>query len=71
MIDTTGYAAVEEIMRVYRVSRSFVYKKASQLNWGRYRHPDGTTRYRREDAAKALEDLPRRQGADAGGKVRD
>lgn len=66
-----GYATVDEVMQVYGVSRSFVYKKASQEKWGRYRRPDGTVRYRRDQVAKTLEDLARRQAAKAGGKVRD
>lgn len=49
-----GYATVEEIMSTYRVSRQYVYKMASKDRWGRYRHPDGGVRYRREDTSDSL-----------------
>ena len=50
----TGYAALDEIVAVYHVSRSYAYRLACQHHWGRYRHPDGTTRYRREDVDETL-----------------
>ncbi len=71
-----GYATVEEIMATYGVTRAYVYKMASKgtpegRRWGRYRHPDGGVRYRREDVDDTLRGggpgrLPR-----SNGKVRD
>ncbi len=66
-----GYATVDEVMAIYGVSRQYVYKMAHEAEWGRYRHPDGRVRYRREDAAKTLSGGAARRDARAGGKVRD
>lgn len=66
-----GYATVDEILQIYRVAKSTVYKMASADGWGRYRHPEGGVRYRREDVAKSLSDMVPRQNARTAGKVRD
>lgn len=51
---TLGYGTVEDIITIYRVSRSYVYKMASLHKWGRYRHPDGGVRYRWEHVDDTL-----------------
>lgn len=54
MSETYGYATVGEIMQVYGVSRGYVYRLACERKWGRYRHPDGGVRYRREQVDEVL-----------------
>lgn len=54
-----GYYTVEEIIRIYHVKRSYLYRLACVHRWGRYRHPDGSTRYRRAAVDDTL-----RPGAD-------
>ncbi|MER7280399.1 hypothetical protein ABT369_38780 [Dactylosporangium sp. NPDC000244] len=49
-----GYSTVEEIMRTYSITKAYIYKLASTKGWGRYRHPDGGVRYRRDDVAATL-----------------
>jgi hypothetical protein len=49
-----GYSTVDEIMRTHSVTKAYVYKLASTKQWGRYRHPDGGVRYRRDDVDKTL-----------------
>ncbi|GAA0719979.1 helix-turn-helix transcriptional regulator [Dactylosporangium roseum] len=66
-----GYATVNEIVQIYGVAKSTVYKMASAEHWGRYRHPDGSVRYRREDVDKALCGMVPRQNARPSSKVRD
>lgn len=66
-----GYVSVADIVEIYGVSRSFVYKKASTGKWGRYRRPDGTIRYRREQVDDSLGAVVARQNAGTRSKVRD
>ncbi len=66
-----GYATVDEIIQVYRVAKSTIYKMACTDGWGRYRHPDGGVRYRREDVAESLSGMTPRQNARRPSKVRD
>ena len=66
-----GYATVDEVMHVYGVTRAYVYKMAHEHGWGRYRHPDGKIRYRREDASKTLAGGAARRDDQRQGKVRD
>lgn len=54
MSEHYGYATVDEIMHVYGVSRSYIYRLACQRKWGRYRHPDGGIRYRRDHVHETL-----------------
>lgn len=64
-----GYYTLAEIMRIYRVRRSYVYKLACLHRWGRYRHPDGGVRYRREDVDRSLSEAATRRHDQASGKV--
>jgi hypothetical protein len=50
----TGYAAMDEIIAVYAVARSYAYRIACRDQWRRYRHPDGGVRYRRVDVDRSL-----------------
>jgi hypothetical protein len=49
-----GYLTVADIIRIYAVRRSYVYRLASIHQWGRYRHPDGHIRYRYEHVDDTL-----------------
>jgi hypothetical protein len=51
---TRGYLTVTDIIRIYAVKRSYVYRLAHRDQWGRYRHPDGTVRYRYEHVDNSL-----------------
>jgi hypothetical protein len=51
---STGYAAMDEIVYVYVVTRTYAWRIACRDHWGRYRHPDGGVRYRREDVDNSL-----------------
>jgi len=54
-----GYLKPGDIAQLYHVKVSYVIKLASVHRWGRYKHPDGTTRYRAVHADTTL-----RQGVD-------
>lgn len=71
MTSGLGYTTVADIMRIYGVTRGYVYRMASERHWGRYRHPDGTVRYRREDVADTLRGGGPGRVAGTNGKVRD
>lgn len=71
-----GYSSVEEIMKIYGVTRAYVYRMASKRmadgrKWGRYRHPDGGVRYRREDVDATLRGGGPGRPSRSNGKVRD
>lgn len=48
-----GFGTVEDVMRIYRVSRRYVYKIAWRDRWRRYTL-DGKVRYHHGDVAKSL-----------------
>ena len=64
-----GYMEIEEIMSIYSVSRGYAYRLACQLRWGRYRHPGGRVRYRREHVHDTLSAGAARRRLDRSGKV--
>lgn len=52
--ESTGYAAMDEIIAIYVVTRTYGYRIACRDRWHRYRHPDGGVRYRRVDVDRSL-----------------
>lgn len=51
---STYYLTVDEIMVTYGVTRSYVYKMASERKWRKYRDEERRTHYRCEDVGVTL-----------------
>lgn len=51
---TAYYLTADEIMTVYNVSRSYVYRMASERQWRRYRDAQRVVHYRVEDVGDTL-----------------